>query len=159
MRANSPFFIGDSTSVIQDDEIAAGGKDGVGKGVSSLFQNVVGGTFTFWGKLTGGVADTLDAITTSEMTSNHLKPKSASSDGRPPENAVDGVVEGGKFLAQTIVHGAAGLIGNPYRGVKSGSAAGVAKGVASGVTGLLVAPVVGALGFVSHCYDIISVTR
>ena len=135
------------------DEIAAGGKDGVGKGVTSLFQNVVGGTFFAVGKLSGGVADTIDSITTNDMTSNHLKPKSASSDGRYPDNAIDGVYEGTKFLGQTVAHGMAGLIGNPYRGAKTGTALGLAKGVASGVTGLVTAPLVGALGFVAKTAD------
>ena len=31
------------------DEIASGGKDGVGQGVASFFSNVVGGVFE-WGK-------------------------------------------------------------------------------------------------------------
>lgn len=41
------------------DEIAAGGKDGAGKGVSSLLQNVVGGTAFMFGKISGGAADTV----------------------------------------------------------------------------------------------------
>lgn len=119
------------------DEIAAGGKDGVGKGVTSLVENVVGGTCFFFGKLTGGIANTIDAVNTNATSSDHLKPKPASSDGRHPENAIDGVVEGTKFFGQTVVHGVAGLVGNPYRGVKTGTATGVAIGVASGVTGEL----------------------
>jgi len=135
------------------DEVAAGGKGGVGRGAGSLLQNVVGGTCFSFGKFTGGVADTLDAVTTNDMTSDHLKPKSASSDGKHPDNAVDGVVQGTTFLGQTLVHGFAGLIGNPYRGAKTGTATGVAKGVASGVTGLVTAPLVGALGFAAKTAD------
>ena len=122
-------------------------------------HNVVGGTFFAFGKVTGGVADTLDSLTTNDLTSNHLKPnKSASSDGRHPDNAVDGVVEGTKFLGQTLVHGMAGLVGNPYRGAKTGTTAGFAKGVASGATGLVAAPFVGALGFVAKTADGIGAT-
>ena len=109
--------------------------------------------FSTFGKITGGFADTLDSLATNDMTSNNLKPKSASSDGRPPDNAVDGVVEGTKFLGQTVAHGIAGLVGNPYRGAKTGTVTGVVKGVASGVTGLVVAPFVGALGFVAKTTD------
>lgn len=129
----------------------AGGKDGVGKGVTSFVQNVVGGTFFAFGKASGGIADTLDSVTTNEMTSNHLKPKSASEER--PEHAGDGVVQGAEFLGKTVVHGVAGLIGNPYRGAKTGTVSGFAKGVASGATGLLVAPFVGALGFVAKTTD------
>lgn len=46
-----------------------------------------------------------------------------------------------------------GLIGNPYRGAKSGGVTGLAKGVASGTTGLFVAPFVGALGFIAKTTD------
>jgi len=138
---------------ITRNEIAAGGKDGVGKGVTSLVQNVAGGTFFAAGKVAGGWADTVDSVTKSEMTSNHLKPKSASSDGRHPDNAVDGVVQGTKYLGQAVAHGVAGLIGNPYRGAKTGTVTGVAKGVASGVTGLVAAPLVGALGFIAKTAD------
>ncbi len=120
----------------------AGGKDGFGKGAASFFQNVVGGAFVAGGKATGGVANTLDNVTTNELTSNHLKPKAAVG-GNAPENAGVGVVEGVDFLGRTVVHGVAGLIGNPYRGAKTGTVSGFAKGVASGVTGLVVAPFVG----------------
>ncbi|KAL7543622.1 LOW QUALITY PROTEIN: hypothetical protein ACHAXR_013206 [Thalassiosira sp. AJA248-18] len=140
------------------DEIAAGGKDGVGKGVTSLVKNVVGGTFFALGKVTGGVADTVDSVTTNDMTSNHLKPKSAASDGNNPDNVIDGVAQGTKFLGQTVAHGIAGLVGNPYRGAKTGTATGVAKGVASGVAGLVTAPFIGALGFVAKTADGIGAT-
>lgn len=83
-----------------------------------------------------------------------MKPNAAaSSDGNLPKNAVDGVVEGTHFLAQTVVRGIAGLVGDPYRGIKSGGIKGAAKGTASGVTGLVVAPVVGALGFLAKTSD------
>ena len=85
---------------------------------------------------------------------NHLKPKSAaSSDGNLPKSAADGVVEGTHFLAQTVVHGIAGLVGDPYRGVKSRGIKGAAKGVASGTMGFIVAPLVGALGFITKTSD------
>lgn len=73
------------------------------------------------------MADTLDSLTTNDLTSNHLKAGSAHA-GKPPDNAVEGVVGGTKFLGQTMAHGIAGVVGNPYRGVKTGSASGVAKG-------------------------------
>ena len=104
-------------------------------------------------KRKGGLTNTIDAVVTNDFTSDHLKPKSAASDGRHPDNAVDGVVQGTKFFGKTVVHGIAGVVGNPYRGAKTGTAAGVAKGVASGATGLLVSPFVGALGFVAKTAD------
>jgi len=162
-------------------EIEAGGKDGVGQGVVSLVQNVVGGTFFAIGKISGGVADTIDAMAKNDLTSHHLKPKAAASDGKHPEHAVDGIVQGTTFLGKTVIAGVAGLVGNPYRGAKTGGATGVAKGVASGVTGesnavcvefiswtncnstnslmpthvpgLVVAPFVGALGFIAKTAD------
>jgi len=131
------------------EEIAAGGKDGVGKGVSSLVQNVVGGTFFAAGRVTGSLADTITAVTTTDLSSEKLKPKSASSDGRNPDHAVDGLVQGTGYLTQTVAHGIAGLIGNPYRGAKTGTVSGVAKGVTTGVVGVLTMPLVGALGFIA----------
>jgi len=136
------------------DELVVGGQDGVGKGVSSLVQNVVGGTLFAIGKATGGVADTIDSMFTNDATSNHLKPKKASSSGgKHPDNAIDGVVQGTQFLGETVVHGLAGVVGNPYRGAKTGGAAGFTKGVASGVGGLVTAPFVGALGFIAKSSD------
>jgi len=134
-------------------EVAAGGKDGVGKGVTSLIQNVVGGTAFTVGKASGGIADLIDAITTNETTSKHLKPKSLSHDGSHPDNVIDGVLEGTKFFGQNVLHGIAGVVGNPYRGAKTGTATGVAKGVVSGVTGLAAGVAVGALGFVAKTFD------
>ena len=134
---------------IAAEEIAAGGKDGVGKGVSSLMQNVVGGTFFAVGRVTGSLADTITAVTTTNLTSDKLKPKSASSNGRNPDHAGDGVVQGASYLTRTVAHGIAGLIGNPYRGAQTGSALGFAKGVTTGVVGVLTCPFVGALGFIA----------
>lgn len=87
-----------------------------------------------------------------------MKPKAASSGGKHPDNVVDGVYEGTRFLGETVVHGIAGLIGNPYRGAKTGTISGVSKGVASGVTGFLTAPFVGALGFIAKTADGIGAT-
>ena len=137
------------STTIAAEEIAAGGKDGVGKGVSSLVQNVVGGTFFAAGRVTGSLADTIAAVTTTDLSSEKLKPKSASSDGRNPDHAVDGLVQGTGYLTQTVAHGIAGLIGNPYRGAKTGTVSGVAKGVTTGVVGVLTMPLVGALGFIA----------
>lgn len=131
------------------EEITAGGKDGVGKGVSSLLQNVVGGTFFAVGRVTGSLADTLTAVTTTGLTSDQLKPKCASSNGRNPDHVVDGLVQGTVYATQTVAHGIAGLIGNPYRGAKTGTASGVVMGVTTGVVGVLTMPFVGALGFVA----------
>ena len=130
----------------------AGGKNGFGRGFASFFQNVIGGTFFAAGKLTGGIAKTLDSVATNELTSNHLKPKSDSTRKRP-RHAVDGVVKGADFMCRTVVHGIAGLIGNPYRGAKAGHISGFTKGIASGVGGLVVAPLVGALGFIAKMSD------
>ena len=118
--------------------------------MASFFQNVVGGTFFAAGKVSGGLADTIDSLTTNELTSNHLKPKS---NEKKPENAAAGVVQGADYLGRTVAHGLAGLIGNPYRGAKAGTITAFTKGVASGVGGLVVAPLVGALGFMAKTSD------
>lgn len=54
------------------------------------------------------------------------------------------------------MHGVAGLIGNPYRGVKtstSGPILGFTHGVVSGTVGLFVAPFIGTLGLMSKTCD------
>lgn len=135
--------------MLSANEIATGGKDGVGKGVASLFQNVVGGTFFAFGRATGSAADTATALLTTNLTSDQLKPKSATSNGRNPEQALDGIVQGTEYLAKTVAHGIAGLIGNPYRGMQTGTITGVAKGVSTGVIGLLACPFIGSLGFIA----------
>lgn len=136
-------------ALLSANEIATGGKDGVGKGVASLFENFVGGTFFAFGRITGSVADTAAAVLTTNLTSDQLKPKSATSNGRNPEHALDGIVQGTEYLAKTVAHGIAGLIGNPYRGIQTGTITGVAKGVSTGVIGLVACPIIGSLGFIA----------
>eukprot|EP01082_Thalassiosira_pseudonana_P015658 g14534.t1 g14534 contig9:2076053-2079490(+) len=134
------------------DEVAAGGRDGIGKGAASFVQNVVGGGFTAVSKISSGVAKTIDSVTTNDLTSTHLKPMLASHRQRPTD-ALDGIVKGTKFLGKTLIFGIAGLIGNPYRGVKTRTITGVTKGVASGLGGLIASPIVGALGFIAKASD------
>lgn len=57
------------------------------------------------GKVSGGLAETIDSVVTSEYTSNHLRPKS---DSKQAQNVVEGVVQGTEYLTKTVVHGMAG---------------------------------------------------
>jgi hypothetical protein len=139
------------------DEIAAGGKDGFGKGVVSFSHNVVGGTFFAAGKISGGLSETLESIVDSQLVSSHLKPKLVADDERKrPRHVVQGLNQGLVFLGRTIVHGVAGLVGNPYRGMKtstSGPIIGFSHGVVSGTVGLIVAPFIGTLGLMAKTCD------
>ena len=49
-------------------------------------------------------------------------------------------------MTRTVAHGFAGLIGDPYRGLKKGGVAGFTKGAVSGVSGAFFSPFIGALG-------------
>lgn len=100
------------------------------------------------GKLSGSWAKTLDSVISNDSTSTHLKPDFASYRNRP-NNAPEGLIQGANFVGQTVVYGVAGLIGNPYRGLKSGGVVGLAKGTVSGVVGVFSTPFVGALGFIA----------
>lgn len=100
------------------------------------------------GKISGSWAKTLDSVVSNDSTSTHLKPDFANYRNRP-NNAPEGLVQGTSFVAQTVVYGVAGLIGNPYRGMKSGGVIGLAKGTVSGVAGVFTTPFVGALGFIA----------
>ena len=111
----------------------------------------------------GSFAKTLDSLITNELTSTHLKPKLVTDHRKRPHHAVEGLAQGTFYLGKTVVHGIAGLVGNPYRGAKSGtsitgSMAGVAKGVATGATGAVIAPLIGTLGFVAKTFDGIGAT-
>lgn len=75
-------------------------------------------------------------MTTNELTSNHLKPKLLATH-KYPRHALDGMVKGTNFLGRTVICGVAGLIGNPYRGAKTGTVSGFTKGIASGLGGLI----------------------
>lgn len=94
------------------------------------------------GKVTGGLAETIDSVVTSEYTSNHLK----ASQDKPAQNVIDGVVQGTEYMTRTVAHGFAGLIGDPYRGLKKGGVVGLTKGAVSGVSGAFFSPFIGALG-------------
>ncbi len=140
------------------NEMRAGGKDGFGKGIASFAENVVGGTFLFANKLSGGVAKTIDALITTQHSSVHLKPKLDANQRKRPRHAIEGFAQGGDFLSRTVVHGVAGVFGNPIRGAKAGlsavdSVAGFAKGLASGAMGFVASPFIGALGFVAKTSD------
>lgn len=50
------FLIQFFSSYFLGDELAAGGKDGFGKGIASFAEHVVGGTFLFLNKSSGGFA-------------------------------------------------------------------------------------------------------
>ncbi len=138
--------------------MTAGGKDGFGKGFASFAEHVVGGTFSFVNKLSGGVAKTIDALITSQYSSIHLKPKLDANQRKRPHHAIEGLAQGSDFFSRMVVHGVAGVIGNPIRGAKAGlsavdSVAGCAKGFASGTVGLIASPFIGALGFVAKTSD------
>eukprot|EP00956_Cyclotella_meneghiniana_P039469 scaffold172367_cov25-Cyclotella_meneghiniana.AAC.1 len=130
--AQSPEYRGAHNQA--SDEIGAGGKDGVGQGVASFFSNVVGNVFVracppqLGGNVTGGLAETIDSVVTSEYTSNHLK----AAQDKPAHNVIDGVAKGTEYMTRTVVHGSAGLIGDQYRGLKKEGVAGFTKGVVSG---------------------------
>ena len=84
----------------------------------------------------------MDSVVTSEYTSNHLK----AAQDNPAQNVIDGVAKGTDYMARTVAHGFAGLIGDPYRGLKKGGVAGFTKGAVSGVSGAFFSPFIGALG-------------
>lgn len=119
----------------------------------------MGGTFFAAGRVTGGIATTLDSLITSDLTSRHLKPKLGTDNKlKIPSHAIAGLTQGTIFMGKTVIHGTAGLLGNPYRGIKTaasitGSMAGFTKGVATGVTGFLAAPLIGTLGFLAMTSD------
>jgi hypothetical protein len=143
------------------DEFAVGGKDGFGKGVISFSHNVVGGTFFAFGKISGGLSETLESIVDSQLVSSHLKPKLAVDERKRPRHVVQGLNQGVIFLGRKIVHGVAGLIGNPYRGMKtstSGPVVGFSHGFVSGAVGLVVAPFIGTLGLMAKTCDGIGAT-
>lgn len=143
------------------DEVAAGGKDGFGKGIISFSHNVVGGTFFAMGKISGGLSETLESIVDSQLVSSHLKPKLAVDERKRPRHVIQGINQGMIFLGRTIVHGVAGLIGNPYRGMKtstSGPMVGFSHGIVSGTVGFIMAPFIGTLGFMAKTCDGIGAT-
>ncbi len=112
----------------------------------------------FVSKLSGNVSTTIDALVTSQYTSSHLKPKLAVDRRKSPHHAIEGLAQGSEFLSRTVVHGVAGLLGNPIRGAQAGLSAtdslvGFASGFASGTVGLFMSPFIGALGFVAKTSD------
>lgn len=130
------------------DEVKAGGTEGVGKGFASFVQHALGGTFFWMGKFSGSWAKTIDSIVSNDTTSTHLKPDFASYRNRP-SNAAEGLVQGTNFVARTVIYGVAGLIGNPYRGMKSAGVVGFTTGAVSGVAGLASTIFVAPLGFIA----------
>jgi hypothetical protein len=62
-------------------------------------------------------------------------------------------MQGSLFFTLSLTRGVLGVVGNPYRGVKSKSPTKIASGIAYGVAGLAAGPVVGALGFVAKLSD------
>jgi len=137
------------------DEIKSGGRMGVGQGVESLIRNVVGGTFDFFGKFTGSLADILE-----EIVLHHDKsiPIMKITSSRPPEHFAEGFMQGSLFLTVSLTRGVVALVGDPYKGIKKRSPQMFATGLAKGATGLLASPIVGALGFTSKLCDGVKAT-
>ena len=134
------------------DELKAGGKEGAGHGFASFLQHAVGGTFFWMGKLSGSWAKTLDSLISNDTTSLHLKPDMANYRNRP-KNAPEGLVQGTTFVGKTVIYGVAGLIGNPYRGMKTGGIVGGAKGAVTGVVGAFSIFAIAPLGFIAKASE------
>ena len=105
--------------------------EGIVKGVGSLVQNVVGGSFEAIGKMTGTF---LQATKTLQGEKYNLLQQ------KEPENLIDGVYSGVKGALKDLGKGITGVFTNPYKSAKKGGVKGFFKGVGNGIVGFALTP-------------------
>lgn len=139
---------------ITRDEILRGGKDGVGGGVMSLVQGVVGGTFSSTAKITGNVANVI-----SEFSGKGTALTLHAGNKKGPKHLGDGLMSGGVFFTTTMFRGVGGIVLNPIKGLgKMNPAVGFVSGLGSGVVGALTSPFVATFGMTSKVAESIDAT-
>jgi hypothetical protein len=105
--------------------------EGIVKGVGSLVQNIVGGSFEAIGKITG---------TFLQATKNLQGEKYNLLQQKEPENLIDGVYSGFKGAIKDLGKGITGIFTNPYKSAKKGGVKGFFKGVGNGIVGFALTP-------------------
>lgn len=116
---------------------------GVAKGSSSLVTHLSGGVFGAASAITGSVSKGLSVLSMDkEFQENQGKAKES-------KHVVDGVLEGGKSVAQGLAGGISGIIIDPIKGAREGGIKGLGKGLVTGLVGAVVKPTAGVLGGVS----------
>jgi vacuolar protein sorting-associated protein 13A/C len=105
--------------------------EGIVKGVGSLVQNIVGGSFEAIGKITG---------TFLQATKNLQGEKYNLLQQKEPENLIDGVYSGFKGAIKDLGKGITGIFTNPYKSAKKGGVKGFFKGLGTGIVGFALTP-------------------
>ena len=110
--------------------------EGIVKGVGSLVQNVVGGSFEAIGKITGTFLSATKSLQGEKY--NQLQQKE-------PETLIDGIYSGFKGAIKDFGRGITGIFTNPYKSAKKGGVKGFFKGLGTGIVGLALTPLSMAL--------------
>ncbi|CAM9437919.1 unnamed protein product, partial [Chrysoparadoxa australica] len=129
------------------------------EGAKDLVKGVVGGTASSASKIASAVENLVtgweeeDPDQDEVLRRLHLKQRN--SPGAGSEEPVNkhlghGLMFGAQHFGRGVVKGVAGLVYEPYKGVKKEGGKGFAKGVGKGVVGLVAQPVGGVLGAASH---------
>ena len=72
------------------DKIFACGKEVFGKGITSFIENLIGGTLSSLGIVSGGIAVFIDSVTKNKYTSSELKLRAAT-EKKPAYDVVEGI--------------------------------------------------------------------
>jgi hypothetical protein len=127
-----------------EDEIAS--LDLKGEGVKSLVVSVVGGVFNSISKITGSVADLVNATT----GTGRAYEMAAERDSSPEPSSGS---QAANILFRSVMTGFSGLIDEPGKGFSREGSLGAVKGVFKGLFTLIATPVAGTLDAVSVVSD------
>jgi len=110
---------------------------GLNKGMTSLVQNVVGGSFDSVSKLTGSLYGVLKSVSGQEIDPNI----------KPPQSGIEGFAQGIKGGGQELVFGFTGIFTTPYSKARQDGAKGFVKGLGQGLVGAVASPFTATMRF------------
>ncbi len=124
------------------------------QGAKELVKGFVGGTAGSISKMAGAVDSFLSGLQTTDAESEtiirvlHIYDRKAAGEKR--RHIGHGVKSGAKHFARSMVRGVTGVVTQPIHGVQTRGAGGLVLGLGKGFTGLVVAPISGALGVTKY---------
>eukprot|EP00474_Spongospora_subterranea_P000863 CRZ01321.1 hypothetical protein [Spongospora subterranea] len=117
------------------------------QGIGSLLQNISEGTLTSVSGFTHSLARNVDGVSPSYY---HLLSLDQNAVTNSPRGISQGVVSGATSLATGVFLGVTGVVSAPIRGAMQQGSWGFIKGLGAGVAGVISKPVSGALEMVSQ---------
>ena len=114
---------------------------GVIKGVSSLFSNIVGGTFNSIYKISDSIYNTTKLISNNNNNNNINNDNIYDNEENTPNNCLEGTWRGIKLFFIEIYEGCFGICIKPYNQSREEGVVGFFKGCGNGIAGAVLCPI------------------